>query len=127
MAIDAACASGAHSIGCAYDHIRFGGMKAAVTGAGDSPYSPAVMAAWCAMRVRSRRNDTPAANACRPSSADRDGLVLGEGAGVLILEAESSAKRRGSPILAEIKGYGASGDSHHLTQPSQYGPVLANE
>ena len=126
MAIDAACASGAHSIGCAYNHIRFGGLKAAVTGAGDSPYSPAVMAAWCAMRVLSRRNDSPA-NACRPSSADRDGLVLGEGAGVLILEAESSAKRRGSPLLAEIKGYGASGDSHHLTQPSQYGPVLANE
>ncbi len=74
MALDAACASGAHSIGYAYNHIRFGGLKAAVTGAGDSPFSPAVMAAWCAMRVLSRRNDSPA-NACRPFIADRDGLA----------------------------------------------------
>jgi 3-oxoacyl-(acyl-carrier-protein) synthase len=76
------------------------------------------------MRALSTREDSPA-EACRPFSADRDGLVLGEGAGILILESENHALRRGIPILAEIKGYGASADSSHLTQPAQIGPVLA--
>jgi 3-oxoacyl-(acyl-carrier-protein) synthase len=76
------------------------------------------------MRALSSREECPA-EACRPFSADRDGLVLGEGAGILILESESHALRRGVPILAEIKGYGASADSSHLTQPNQRGPVLA--
>ena len=122
--VDAACATAAHSIGYAFNLIRSGQLQVAVTGAADCAFSPAVVAAWSAMRALSTREDCPA-EACRPFSADRDGLVLGEGAGILVLEAESHATRRGVPILAEIKGYGASADSSHLTQPAQIGPVLA--
>jgi 3-oxoacyl-(acyl-carrier-protein) synthase len=82
------------------------------------------MEAWCALRALSERNDTPG-EACRPFSADRDGLVLGEGAGVLVLEAERSAVGRGATIWAEILGYGASNDAFHLTQPTLEGPVRA--
>lgn len=122
--VDAACATAAHSIGYAFNLIRSGGLQVAVTGAADSPFAPAVVAAWAALRAISNREDSPA-EACRPFSADRDGMVLGEGAGILILEAESHALRRGAPILAEIKGYGASADSNHLTQPTQQGPAMA--
>lgn len=122
--VDAACSTAAHSIGHAFNMIRSGNLQAAVAGAADCPFSPAVVAAWATMHALSSREDSPA-EACRPFSADRDGLVLGEGAGVLILEAESHALRRGVPILAEIKGYGASADSFHLTQPSQHGPASA--
>ena len=122
--VDAACASAAHSIGYAFNMIRGGSLQVAVTGAADCPFSPAVVAAWATMRALSSREDCPA-EACRPFSADRDGLVLGEGAGVLVLEAENHALRRGVPILAEIKGYGASADSYHLTQPTQNGQAKA--
>ena len=124
MNVDAACATAAHSIGYAFNMIRNGSLQVAVTGAADSPFAPAVVAAWAALRAISSREDCPA-KACRPFSADRDGMVLGEGAGILILETESHALRRGVPILAEIKGYGASADSNHLTQPTQDGPVKA--
>jgi beta-ketoacyl-acyl-carrier-protein synthase II len=120
LSVDAACATAAHSIGYAFHMIRSGSLQVAVTGAADSPFSPAVVAAWAVMRALSSREDCPA-EACRPFSADRDGLVLGEGAGILILESESHARSRGVPILAEIKGYGASADSYHLTQPTQNG------
>jgi beta-ketoacyl-acyl-carrier-protein synthase II len=122
--VDAACATAAHSIGNAFQMIRSGMLHVAVTGAADSPFAPTVVAAWAALRALSTREDSPA-EACRPFSADRDGMVLGEGAGILVLEAESHALRRGVPILAEIKGYGASADSNHLTQPAQDGPVKA--
>jgi 3-oxoacyl-(acyl-carrier-protein) synthase len=122
--VDAACSTAAHSIGQAFNMIQSGSLKAAVVGAADCPFSPAVVAAWSTMHALSSREDFPA-EACRPFSADRDGLVLGEGAGVLILEAESHAVGRGAPILAEIKGYGASADSFHLTQPTQQGPASA--
>jgi 3-oxoacyl-(acyl-carrier-protein) synthase len=124
MTVDAACASAAHSIGYAYNLIRTGMLQVAVAGGADCPFGPGVMAAWCGMRALSERNEDPA-GACRPFSADRDGLVLGEGAGVVILESESSALRRGSPLLGEILGYGATGDSYHLTQPTLEGPVRA--
>jgi 3-oxoacyl-(acyl-carrier-protein) synthase len=124
MNVDAACASGSHSIGCAFNLIRSGGLEVAVAGGADSPFTLGIMEAWCALRVLSERNDEPA-TACRPFSADRDGLVLGEGAGVVVLESETSARRRGREILAEIVGYGASADSHHLTQPSPEGPARA--
>jgi len=104
--------------------IRSGMLQAAITGAADSPFSPVVVGGWLALHAVSNRVDTPG-EACRPFSADRDGMVLGEGAGILVLEAESHAIQRGVPILAEIKGYGASADSNHLTQPSQIGPALA--
>jgi len=124
MSVDAACSTAAHSIGSAFNMIRSGALQVAVTGAADCPFSPGVVAGWIAMHAVSSREDSPA-EACRPFSADRDGTVLGEGAGILILEAESHALRRGVPILAEIKGYGASADSNHLTQPTLIGPALA--
>ena len=124
MNVDAACATAAHSIGYAFNLIRSGVLQVAVTGAADSPFSPGVVAAWAALRAISNREDSPA-EACRPFSADRDGMVLGEGSGILVLESESHALRRGVPILAEIQGYGASADSSHLTQPSKEGPAMA--
>lgn len=124
MSVDAACATAAHSIGNAFNMIRSGSIQAAVTGAADCPFSPTIASAWSAMHAISTREDSPS-EACRPFSSDRDGLVLGEGAGILILESESHALNRGVPILAELKGYGASADSHHLTQPNQEGPVKA--
>jgi len=124
MNVDAACATAAQSIGYTFNLIRSGILDIAVTGAADSPFAPGVVAAWAALRAISSRDDCPE-EACRPFSADRDGMVLGEGAGVLILESESHALRRGVPILAEVKGYGASADSNHLTQPTKDGPMLA--
>ncbi|HUE99359.1 MAG TPA: beta-ketoacyl-[acyl-carrier-protein] synthase family protein [Anaerolineales bacterium] len=122
--VDAACSTAAQSIGYAFNMIRSGILQVAVTGASDCPFSPAVVGAWMALHAVSNRVDCPA-EACRPFSADRDGMVLGEGAGILVLESETHALRRGAPILAEIKGFGASADSSHLTQPTQTGPVMA--
>jgi 3-oxoacyl-(acyl-carrier-protein) synthase len=122
--VDAACSTAAHSIGYAFNMVRSGMLDMAITGAADSPFSPAVVGGWLALRAVSNRVDPPG-EACRPFSADRDGMVLGEGAGILVVEAESHAVRRGIPILAEIKGYGASADSSHLTQPTRIGPVMA--
>ena len=122
--VDAACSTAAHSVGYAFNMIRSGQLQVAVTGAADSPFSPAVVEAWMTMHAVSSRTEDPA-RACRPFSADRDGMVLGEGAGILILEAESHARKRGAVILGEILGYGASADSSHLTQPNQAGPALA--
>ena len=122
--VDAACSTAAHSIGHAFNMIRSGSLQVAVAGAADCPFSPGTVEAWIALRAVSKLEESPQ-EACRPFSADRDGMVLGEGAGILILESESHAVHRGVPILAEIKGYGASADSHHLTQPSQDGPVKA--
>ncbi len=124
--VDGACASAAHSIGYGFNLIRSGALEMAVVGGADSPFTLGVMEGWCALRVLSERNDVPS-EACRPFSADRDGLVLGEGAGVLVLESEASARRRGREILAEVLGYGASADCHHLTQPSPEGPARAME
>jgi len=124
MNVDAACATAAQSIGYTFHLIRNGGLQIAVTGASDSPFAPGVVAAWTALRAVSGLEDCPE-EACRPFSADRDGMVLGEGAGIMILEAESHALERGATIMAEIKGYGASADSNHLTQPTQAGPALA--
>ena len=124
MAVDAACASAAHAIGYAFNLIRTGVLDIAITGGADSPITTAVMAAWCSMRALSERNDSPE-QACRPFSADRDGIVLGEGAGILVLESQRSAQKRQQAALAEIIGYGATSDSFHLTQPTQKGPARA--
>ena len=124
MSVDAACSTAAQSIGYTFNMIRSGMLDIAISGASDSPFSPAVVGAWVALHAVSTRVDNPA-EACRPFSADRDGMVLGEGAGILVLESESHALKRGVPILAEIKGYGASADSSHLTQPTKTGPAQA--
>ena len=120
MTIDAACASSSHAIGYAFNMIRFGVLPIMLPGGADSSLSASLIHAWSALRALSERNDTPA-EACRPFSLDRDGVVLGEGAGVLILESERSARGRGAPILAEVTGYAATSDGYHLTQPSPQG------
>lgn len=126
LTVDAACASAAHSIAYAFNLIRTGMLDIAVTGGADSPFSRGVVQAWGNLHALSTRNDDPA-RACRPFSADRDGMVLGEGAGVLVLESEASAARRRVAPLAIIEGYGASSDSFHLTRPSVEGPARALE
>ncbi len=117
MNIDSACSTSAHSIGAAFNLIRFGKIRRAMTGGADSADSPGVIAAWKSLRALSDRHETPQ-EACRPFSKDRDGTVLAEGAGILILESEESALERGAEILAEVKGYGASADGYHLTKPT---------
>jgi 3-oxoacyl-(acyl-carrier-protein) synthase len=116
--VDAACATAAHSIGYAFNMIRSGNLQVAVTGAADCPFSPAVVAAWAALRALSTREDCPE-EACRPFSADRDGWCWAE-AGILVLEGEPCPAAR-YPILAEIKGYGASADSRssHPASPDR--------
>ena len=99
-------------------------MDVALVGGADSGLSPGVMKAWSKLRVLSSRNDTPE-QALRPFSADRDGMVLSEGAGILVLETEEHAKSRGAEIYAEVTGYGATSDGHHITQPSVDGPAAA--
>lgn len=120
LTVDAACASSAHAIGQAFQLIRWGQVQQVVTGGADSALAATTIRAWSGLRVLSERNDLPA-EACRPFSQDRDGIVLGEGAGVLVLESEQSALQRGVPILAELTGYGATSDGHHLTQPAPAG------
>lgn len=120
LTVDAACASAAHAIGQAFQLIRWGQVQQVVTGGADTALAATTILAWSGLRVLSERNDHPA-EACRPFSQDRDGIVLGEGAGVLILESEQSALERGVPILAEVTGYGATSDGHHLTQPAPAG------
>lgn len=114
--VTSACASGVHSIGEAYNYIRFGMADAMVAGGAESTVSPLAISGFSNMRALSTRNDSPA-EASRPWDKDRDGFVLGEGAAVFILESLESAVKRKAPILCEIKGYGASSDAYHITSP----------
>jgi 3-oxoacyl-[acyl-carrier-protein] synthase II len=115
-----ACASGAHGIGEAFMHIRDGRADRVLCGGSESTVDPVAIASFGAMRALSTRNDAPAA-ASRPFEKNRDGFVMGEGAGMLVLEAEEVARARGANIIAEIIGYGASSDAHHITVPSEGG------
>lgn len=124
--LDAACASSTHAIGIAFLLIQSGVQSIVVTGGADATLNPVLLEGWSALRVLSECNDDPE-HACKPFSRNRDGFVLGEGAGILVLESESSARSRGVPILARILGYGFSSDAHHLTAPSEQGQVEAME
>jgi 3-oxoacyl-[acyl-carrier-protein] synthase II len=124
--LDAACASSTHAIGLAFLLIQSGIQSIVVTGGADTTLNPVLLEGWSALRVLSECNDEPA-RACKPFSRNRDGFVLGEGAGILVLESESSARARGVPILARVLGYGFSSDAHHLTAPSEEGQVQAME
>ena len=115
-----ACASGGHAIGEAYRLIRFGLQDAMVAGGAESGVTPLTIAGFAAMRALSTRNDEPE-RASRPFAGDRDGFVLGEGAGIVVLEPLDSAVERGAPILAEIVGYGANADAYHITSPAPDG------
>jgi 3-oxoacyl-[acyl-carrier-protein] synthase II len=122
--ISSACASGTVAIGNAARLVASGQATIAVAGGTDAPLLPSILASWCAMRVVSRRNNTPE-SACRPFSADRDGFVLAEGAALVVLEELSAARARGATIYAEVSGYGESSDASHLTTPAREGEVRA--
>jgi 3-oxoacyl-[acyl-carrier-protein] synthase II len=111
-----ACASGAHAIGEALRLIRAGDADAMLAGGSEATITPMAMAGFGNMRALSRRNDDPT-RASRPFDTGRDGFVIGEGAGVLVLESEEHMKRRGAKPLCEFAGYGASGDAYHMTAP----------
>lgn len=120
-----ACASSAHALGEAYETIRYGRADVMVAGGAESTITPVGMAGFCAMFALSRRNDAPD-QASRPFDTDRDGFVVGEGAGTLILESLSHAKQRGANILCEITGWGASSDAYHITKPAPEHRFAAN-
>jgi len=115
-----ACATSNHSIGTAMRMIQYGDADVMVAGGAERGSSPTSMGGFCAMRAMSTRNDEPQ-RASRPWDKDRDGFVLGDGAGVLILEEYEHAKKRGARIYCELAGYGASSDAWHMTAPSEDG------
>ena len=115
-----ACASGGHAIGEAWEAIRRDDADIMIVGGTEAPINEPLVGAFCAMRALSTRNDDPA-GASRPFDAGRDGFVIAEGAGILILEELQHALRRGAPILAELVGYAATADASHITLPAPGG------
>ena len=111
-----ACAAGGHAVGDAYLHVRDGRADAMVTGGAESMIAPICIAGFGAMRALSTRNDDPQ-KASRPFDLDRDGFVVGEGSGILVIEPLDVAHHRGAPIYAEICGYGLTADAFHMTAP----------
>ena len=115
-----ACTTSAHSIGDAARIIKYGDADVMIAGGSEAAITPMGVGGFAAMRALSTRNDDPE-HASRPWDKDRDGFVIGEGAGILILEELEHAKKRGARIIAEVAGYGMSADANHITQPAENG------
>ena len=114
-----ACASGSHAIGDAYKMIKYGDADAIIAGGSEAAISPISIAGFSNMKALTQNSDIN--SACRPFDDNRDGFVMGEGAGIIVLESLTSARERNAFIHAEIVGYGATADAHHLTQPDPDG------
>jgi nodulation protein E len=119
-----ACSSSGHAIGEAFHLIKYGMADIMLAGGSEAPITYGMIRSWESVRVLATGNGDPS-RACRPFSLDREGFVIGEGAGMLVLEEQEHAKKRGARILAEISGFGMSSDAGHITQPSVDGPARA--
>jgi 3-oxoacyl-[acyl-carrier-protein] synthase II len=120
FATQSACATSAHAIGEAFRHVQYGDADVMICGGSEAAVSPMAMGGFANMQALSERNDSPE-TASRPFDATRDGFVLGEGSGVIVIEELEHARRRGARIYGEIAGYGATGDAYHLTgQPENH-------
>ncbi|MCX6552150.1 MAG: beta-ketoacyl-ACP synthase II [Acidobacteria bacterium] len=120
MATCTACSASAHAVGEAFEMIRRGAADTMIVGGSEAAITPMGVGGFAAMRALSTRNDEPE-RASRPFDKDRDGFVIGEGAGILVIEELESARRRGARIYAEVVGYGATADAFHITAPSEDG------
>jgi nodulation protein E len=116
--VSTACSSSNHAIGQAFQMVRRGEVELAITGGSEAPFAMGCLKAWEAMRVI-------APDTCRPFCVDRRGMILGEGAGMMVLEPLDAARARGAKIYAELAGFGMSADAHHITQPTVEGPARA--
>jgi 3-oxoacyl-[acyl-carrier-protein] synthase II len=115
-----ACSASAHALGDAFEIIRRGDADTMIAGGSEAAITPMGVGGFAALRALSTRNDEPS-RACRPFDKDRDGFIIGEGAGILVLEELEQARRRGARIYAELVGYGMSADAYHITAPSEDG------
>ena len=118
-----ACATGTHALGESMHMIRRGDADVMIAGGTEAAITPFAYASFCAMKAMSTRNEDPS-TACRPFSNGRDGFIMGEGAGVLVLESLEHAKKRGARIYCELAGYAATADAHHITMPDPEGKGL---